>query len=93
MKEPAHLIFRKLATISLVIFAVSAVSPAAHARPKGVMIGFNHDERDHRFLHDHRQFGVPYWWYADYGYRYGLQPNAFRLLAIRVTSRLTHSGK
>jgi hypothetical protein len=70
MKEPAHLIFRKLATISLVIFAVSAVSPAAHARPKGVMIGFSHDERDHRFLHDHRQFGVPYWWYADYGYRY-----------------------
>jgi hypothetical protein len=42
MKKPARLIFRKLATISFVIFAVSAVSPAAHARPKGIVIGSSH---------------------------------------------------
>ncbi len=70
MKKPIHLIFRKLATISFVIFAVSVVSPAAHARPKGVLIGFNHGDRDHRFLHGDRHFGFPYWGYADYGCRY-----------------------
>jgi hypothetical protein len=70
MEQPAQLIFRKLATLSFVLFAISAVSPTALARPKGVTLGFNHGDRDHHFLHGYRHFGVPYWWYADYGYRY-----------------------
>ena len=70
MKKPAHLIFRRLATIS--IFAVLAITPAIHARPKGGGIGSNHSVHDHDYDHryDHYQYAFPYWWYADYGYRY-----------------------
>jgi hypothetical protein len=101
MKKPARLIFRKLATISFVIFAVSAVSPTVHARPKGVMIGFNHRDRDHSFVYGHRQFGLPYWWYADYGYRYddayhdsgpAYDGRYWQDLATKVQSELARRG-
>jgi hypothetical protein len=103
MKKPAHLIFRKVATISFVIVAVSAVSPAVHARPKGAMIGSNHSDRDrdHHFLHGHRQFGFPYWWYADYRYRYddayhdsgpAYDGRFWQDLATKVQSELARRG-
>jgi len=70
MKKPAQVIIQKLTTIGLVFFAVSAINPAALARPKAAAIAFNHGDRDHRFDHGHRYFEFPYWWYADYGYGY-----------------------
>jgi hypothetical protein len=70
MEKPKHLVFRRLATLSFIFFAVSALSPVALARPKGVTLGMNHGDRDHRCLHGQRYSGSPYWWYADYGYRY-----------------------
>jgi hypothetical protein len=101
MKKPPYLIFRNLATISFIIFAVSAVSPAAHARPKGVMMRFDHSDRDHRFFHGDRHFGFPYWWYADYGYRYdyayddsgpGYDGRYWQDLATKVQSELARRG-
>ena len=70
MKKPAQVIIRKLTTIGLVFFAVSAINPAALARLKAAAIAFNHGGRDHRFDHGHRHFEFPDWWYADYGYGY-----------------------
>jgi Putative peptidoglycan binding domain len=34
------------------------------------MIGFNHRDRDHDSHYGPHQYAFPYWWYADYGYRY-----------------------
>jgi hypothetical protein len=70
MKKPGRVIIRKLTTIGLVFFAVSAINPAALGRPKAAAIAFNQGDRDHRFDHGHRHFELPYWWYADYGYGY-----------------------
>ncbi len=103
MKKPAHLIWRKLATISFAILAVSAVSTAGHARPKEVMIGFNHSDRDHdnRFYHGYHHFDFPYWWYADYGYRYDFADDDsgpaydgryWQELASKVQSELARRG-
>jgi hypothetical protein len=60
MKKPAQVIIRKLTTIGLVFFAVSAINPAALARPKAAAIAFNHGVRDHRFDHGHRHFELPH---------------------------------
>jgi hypothetical protein len=38
MRKPAQVIIRKLTTIGLVFFAVSAINPAALARPKAAAI-------------------------------------------------------
>jgi len=101
MKKPTYLIFRKAATISFVIFAVSAVGLAAHARPHGVTIGFNHSDHEHRFLHAHRRFNFPYWWYAGYGYRYDFayddsgpayDERYWQVLATKVQSELGRRG-
>ena len=101
MKKPAHLICRKLATISFAILAVSAVSPAGHARPKEVVSGFNHSDRDHRFHHGDHHFDFPYWWYADYGYRYDFADDDsgpaydgryWQDLATKVQSELARRG-
>ena len=40
----------ELTTIGLVFFAVSAINPAALARPKAAAIAFNHGDRDHRSI-------------------------------------------
>jgi hypothetical protein len=96
MKKPAQVIIRKLTTIGLVFFAVSAINPAALARPKAAAIAFNHGDRDHHFDHGHRHFEFPYWWYADYGYGYD-SPAAYdgrywQDLAMKVQSELARLG-
>jgi hypothetical protein len=101
MKKPAHLIFRRLATIS--IFAVLAITPAIYARPKGGGIGSNHSDHDHHYdnRYDHYQYAFPYWWYADYGYRYDDTYHDFgpaydgrywQDLATKVQSELARRG-
>jgi Putative peptidoglycan binding domain len=99
MKKMPYLIFRKLATISFVIFAVSAVSPAAHARPKGAMMSSNHSDRDHRYFHGRHHFGFPYWWYFGYRYDYayddsesGYDARYWQDLATKVQSELARRG-
>jgi len=99
MKKPAQVIIRKLTTVGLVFFAVSAINPAALARPKAAAIAFNHGERDHRLDHGHRHFEFPYWWYADYeyGYAYYDSPAAYdgrywQDLAMKVQSELARRG-
>jgi hypothetical protein len=95
MKKPAQVIIRKLTTIGLVFFAVSAINQAL-ARPKAAAIAFNHGDRDHHFDHGHRHFEFPYWWYADYGYGYD-SPAAYdgrywQDLAMKVQSELARLG-
>jgi hypothetical protein len=97
MKKQAHLVFRKLATIGFVFFAVSAVSPLALARSKGV--AFNRGDHDYRFDHGHRYFGSPYWWYNGYRYEYVYSDSGpaydFRYwqdLAMKVQSELARRG-
>lgn len=97
MKKPPQSVFQKLATIGFVVFAVSAVNPVAHSRPKGV--AFNHGDHDYRFDHGHRYIGSPYWWYNGYSYDYayndfGPVPD-FRYwqdLAMKVQSELARRG-
>ena len=91
MKKPAHLIFRRLATIS--ILAVLAVTPAIHARPKGGGIGSNHSDHDHRYdrRYDHYQYAFPYWWYADYGNRYDAYRDSGRAYDGRYSQDLDES--
>jgi hypothetical protein len=91
MKKQAQLFFRKLATIGFVFFAVSAVSPLALARSKGV--AFNRGD------HGHRYFGSPYWWYNGYRYEYVYSDSGpaydFRYwqdLAMKVQSELARLG-
>src|SRR5260370_9033828 len=99
MKKPAQVITRNLTTIGLVFFAVSAITPAALARPKGAAIAFNHGDRDHRFDHGHRHFEFPDWWYADYGYGFAAydSPAAYdgrywQDLAIKLQLELSRRG-
>jgi hypothetical protein len=101
MKNPAQLIFRKLATISLVCFAILAGSPGALGKPKGVTIGFNHGDRDHGFADGHRHFSFPYRWYTDYRYRYddayydsgpAYDSRYWQDLAMKVQSELARRG-
>jgi len=102
MKKPALVIIRKLTAIGLVFFAVSAINPAALARPKAGAMAFNHGDRDPRFDHDyrfdhvHRHFEFPYWWYADHEYGYD-SPAAYdgrywQDLAMKVQSELARLG-
>ena len=96
MKKPAQVIIRKLMMIGLVFFAVSAINPAALARPKAAAMAFDHGDRDHRSDHGHRHFEFPYWWYADYGYGYD-SPAAYdgrywQDLAMKVQSGLARLG-
>lgn len=99
MKKPAQVIIRKVTTIGLVFFAVSAINPAALARPKGAAIALDHGDRDHRFDHGRRHFEFPYLRYADYecGYAYYDSPAAYdshysQDLAIKVQSELARRG-
>jgi hypothetical protein len=97
MKKQAQLVFRKLATISFVFFAVSAVNPLALARPKGV--ASNHGDHDYGFDHDHRYFASPYWWYNGYRYEYApydsdpaYDSRDWQDLAMKVQSELARRG-
>jgi hypothetical protein len=99
MIKPAQVIIRKLTTIGLVFLTVSAINPAALARPKGAATAFNQADRDHRFDHGHRHFEFPYWWYADYGNGYACydSPAAYdgrywQDLAMKVQWELARRG-
>jgi hypothetical protein len=93
MKKPAQLVFRKLATIGCLFFAVSAVSPLALARPKGV--ASSHGDHDYDFDHGHRYFGSPYGYCYDYAYYDSGPAHDFRYwqdLAIKVQLELARRG-
>jgi hypothetical protein len=97
MKKQAQSVFRKLAAIGFVFFAVQAVNPLALARPKGVE--FNHGDHDYSFDHGHRYFGSRYWWYNGYRYEYAYNDSGpaydFRYwqdLTMKIQSELARLG-
>ena len=98
MKKQVHLLFRKLATIGLVFFALSTVNPLAFAKPKGVSFDHgDHDHGDHDHDRGHRYFGSPYWWYNGYqdeyaSYASGPDSHYWQDLSIKVQLELARRG-
>jgi putative peptidoglycan binding protein len=107
MREAAQFFFRSLAMSSLALLAVTAASPTAVARPKGIASGISHGDRnrgnrgdrDDRSFRSYSYYSLPYWWYARSRCRYFSDQSGpvydesyWRDLAIKIQSELARRG-